>query len=294
MATRGSVSVAPVRPVPLDEAGPISVPVRHSWWEKHGRTTSILGLRILVLLAFLAAWQLASGSLVDPLFISSPSAIVAQLVHWIGDGTLYSNTVITVQEVILGFALGAAAGIVIGFALAILDTLGRVVEPYMIALYSIPKVALAPLFIIWFGIDIQMKVLLAAVTVFFLVFLNTLAGARSVDPELINAARLMGASSRQILVKVVLPGSMSGVITGLRVGVPYALLGAVVGELVASNRGLGYLMLDSASQFRTAGVFAALAVVVLIAMILNAAVNLLEARLTRWRPAGMKLAGPSM
>lgn len=265
-------------------AGPIEVPANRSWRDKHGRAILTTLIRVLVLVAALAIWQALSGRVVDPLFISRPTDIWGRLVQWIGNGTLERNTWLTLQEIILGFALGASAGILAGFTLSIVRFLGDVLDPYMIALYSIPKVALAPLFIIWFGIGIKMKVLLSAVTVFFLVYLNTSAGVKSVDRGLIDAVRLMNGTRRQVLLKVLLPGSMTGVITGLRVGVPYALIGAVVGELVASNRGLGYLMLGSASQFDTAGVFAALAVITVIATVLNLGVRLLDRQSSRWKP----------
>ncbi|MFI6827870.1 ABC transporter permease [Kribbella sp. NPDC050241] len=264
-------------------AGPLEIPAGRSWMDKHGRALWIALARIALLVVVLVAWQIAAGRWVDPLFISRPSDIWAQLRDWFADGTLGTNTALTVEEIALGFALGASAGLIGGFVLAILRVLGDVLDPYMIALYSIPKVALAPLFIIWFGIDVKMKVLLSAATVFFLVYLNTAAGVRSVDRGLIDAVRLMGGTRRQVIMKVLVPGAMPGVITGLRIGVPYALIGAVVGELVASNKGLGYLMLDSASQFNTAGVFAALAVITVIAGILNFGVNLLQRRSTRWQ-----------
>lgn len=264
--------------------GPVEVPANRTWWQKHGRATTVMLIRLAVLVVFLLIWELVSGRLVDPLFISQPSEIWATLSTWARDGTLARDTWLTVQEIALGYAIGASTGVVAGFALAIIRMLGEVLDPYMIALYSIPKVALAPLFIIWFGIDLQMKVLLAAVTVFFLVYLNTAAGVRSVDRGLVDAVRLMGGNHREVITKVLLPGSMAGVITGLRVAVPYALIGAVVGELVASNRGLGYLMLDSASQFNTAGVFAALVVITLIATVLNLGVNALDRRSSRWKP----------
>jgi NitT/TauT family transport system permease protein len=264
--------------------GPLEIPARRSWRDKHGRSTLIIVVRLLLLVVLLALWQAIAGRLVDPLFISRPSDIWNKLVQWGGDGTLASNTWLTVQEIALGFLLGAAAGLIAGFLLSIFRLLGDVLDIYMIGLYSIPKVALAPLFIIWFGIDLKMKVLLSAATVFFLVYLNTAAAVRSVDRGLIDAVRLMGGSGRDVLRKVLLPGAMGGVITGLRVAVPYALIGAVVGELVASNRGLGYLMLDSASQFDTAGVFAALAVVTVIASVLNIGVNALDRRSSRWKP----------
>jgi NitT/TauT family transport system permease protein len=164
-----------------------------------------------------------------------------------------------------------------------------VVDPFIMSLYAIPKVALAPLFIVWFGIELKMKVILTAVTVFFVVFLNTAAGIKQVDGDLIDAVRLMGGSRMATIRKVVVPASMAGVLTGLRISVPYAVIGAVIGELVASNQGLGYLIDDSASTLNTAGVFAALVVLTVIAAILNALVNILGGRTERWRPSDPNL-----
>jgi NitT/TauT family transport system permease protein len=236
-----------------------------------------------LLVVALGVWQAVSGRWIDPLFISKPSDIWVQLVAWSANGTLWTSTWVTLQEIVFGFLLGASAGIVTGFVLGVVRVFGEVLDPFMISLYSIPKVALAPLFIIWFGIGIEMKILLSAVTVYFLVYLNTAAGVRAVDRGLIDALRLMGASRRQLISKVIIPGSMPGVITGLRVGVPYALIGAVVGELVASNKGLGFLMLDAASQFNTAGVFAALAAITVMAAVFNVGVNLFDRRSSRWK-----------
>jgi NitT/TauT family transport system permease protein len=137
---------------------------------------------------------------------------------------------------------------------------------------------------VWFGIGMHMKVLLAAATVFFLVFLNTAAGVREVDRGLVDAVRLMGGNRWHVIRKVVLPSSMTGVLTGLKVAVPYALIGAVIGELVASNKGLGYLINDAAAQFDTAGVFATLVVLSVIAGVLNVVVNLIGKRVNRWKP----------
>nr|WP_239149306.1 ABC transporter permease [Streptomyces sp. SID12501] len=207
-----------------------------------------------------------------------------RLVGWHREGVLWPNTWVTLQEVVLGFALGAGSGALTGFVLASLPTFYRVVDPFIVALYSLPKVALAPLFIVWFGIGLQMKVLLAAVTVFFLVFLNTAVGVREVDRGLIDAVRLMGGRRRDVVWKVVLPGSMTGLLTGLKVAVPYSLIGAVIGELVASNRGLGYLISDAAANYDTAGVFATLVVLGTIATILNLLVGVLDRRANRWKP----------
>jgi NitT/TauT family transport system permease protein len=265
-------------------AGPVRVELERTWWQRNGTTTIVWASRAALLAVVLVLWEAAAGTWFDPTFTSRPSAIFTRLAEWIADGTLWMNTWITVQEIVYGFALGALAGALVGFALASVNIVYRVVDPFMMALYSIPKVALAPLFIVWFGIGMNMKVLLAAVTVFFLVFVNTAAGVREVDRGLIDAVRLMGGSRRDIAVKVVLPASMTGLLTGLKVAIPYALIGAVIGELVASNRGLGYLINDSAAQFDTAGVFATLVVLSVIAAVLNFLVGLISRRANRWRP----------
>lgn len=272
--------------VPTDNkpTGAVREQIQRSWWQRHGDTATVWVSRIVLLVAVLALWQVASGRWVDDTFISRPSDIVDRLTVWWGDGTLTSNTWITLQEIIYGFLLGAATGALAGFLFGASRFVYRVLDPFIMALYSIPKVALAPLFIVWIGIGMDMKVLLAAVTVFFLVFLNTAAAVREVDRGLVDAVRLMGGGRRQIALKVVLPSSMAGFLTGLKVSVPYALIGTVIGELVASNRGLGYLINDAAAQFDTAGVFAALVVLSLIAGVLNTFVGLLDRRVNRWKP----------
>lgn len=280
-AAAASVADSAVAPA---AAGPVKEDRQRSWWGRHGRRTTVWALRVALLIAFLAIWQIAHGIVANPVFISNPIAIGAQIGTWIADGTLAFHTWITVQEVAAGYAIGVVTGALLGFLLASVHLIYEVFEPFMMALYSIPKVALAPLFIVWFGIGIDMKIILAAVSVFFLVFLNTAAGVREVDRGLVDAVRLMGGTRRDIALKVVLPASMAGLLTGLKVSIPYALIGAVIGELVASNRGLGYLINDSAAQFNTAGVFAAVAVLTVLAMALNGLIGLLAARTNRWKP----------
>ncbi|BEL04242.1 ABC transporter permease [Actinoplanes sichuanensis] len=263
---------------------PLRIESRQTWWQRHGRRTTVWGLRALVLVVGLVAWQLLSGPVLDPLFVSSPAGILERLTQWTTDGTLWEHAWTTIKEVVLGFTFGALAGALLAYLIAPVRTIWSVLDPFLMALYSIPKVALAPLFIVWFGIGTQMKVLLAAVSVFFLVFLNTAAGVRDVDRGLIDAVRLMGGTRRDIAVKVTLPASMTGLLTGLHVAIPYALIGAVIGELVASNRGLGYLISDASARFDTDGVFATLVVLSVFAAVLNLLVNLLGARANRWKP----------
>ncbi|MGK5740162.1 ABC transporter permease [Micromonospora sp. URMC 103] len=265
-------------------AGPLRETSRRTWRQRHGRKTLIWGWRIGLLVVLLVVWQALSGPVLDPQFVSSPKGIATRLGDWVADGTLWSNTWITVQEIVLGFLVGALSGAVLAYLIASVRVVWDILDPFLMALYAIPKVALAPLFIVWFGIGTDMKVLLAAVTVFFLVFLNTAAGVHEVDRALVDAVRLMNGTRRDIAFKVVLPASMTGLLTGLRVSIPYALIGAVIGELVASNRGLGYLISDSSAKFDTDGVFATLVVLSAIAAVLNAIVNLLGKRANRWKP----------
>lgn len=249
------------------------------------RTLLVVGGRIAFFILLVLAWQIAS-QIVGPLFICSPLAVFLQLKDWTLDGTLWYNTQVTLEETLLGLLYGVAAGIVAGFLLGLQPILGKILDPFIVALYSIPKVALAPLFILWFGFELEMKVIVAAVTVFFLVFFNTLTGVRNVDQNLIDAVRLMGAKRRDIMLKVIIPSTTGYVLTGLHMAIPYALVGAVVGEVISVNRGLGYLLNNSASEFSSSGVFAALFMITVIAGLLNAVVDVIDRRTSRWK-AGM-------
>lgn len=251
-----------------------------------GHTLKLLGARLTLLVVALVAWELIGGNLVDTFWISRPSDIHARLWRWIGTGSLWFHVSITVQEMLMGFAIGSTTGMVVGFVLGRNAFLARLLDPFIIAVYSLPKVALAPLFILWFGIDMKPKIVLAAVIVFFLVFYNTYAGVRDVDPDLVDVVRLMGGGRFQILSLVVLPGALVWIFTGLKIAVPYALIGAVVGEIMASNKGLGYLIEAAAGQFDTAGVFAALFVLMIISTTLNELLGRSEGLLLRWKTVG--------
>jgi len=245
--------------------------------------TRITLWRLVLLVVTLAVWQLVGTSKAVSFYVSSPSAIGAREWQWAVDGSLWFHTSITVEETVAGFLCGAISGIVLGFLIGPRRELGAVLDPFIIAVYSIPKVALAPLFIVWFGVGLSMKIILATVTVFFIVFFNTVAGVRNVDADLVNAVWLMGGSSRTILFKVIVPHAMSSALTGARIAIPYALIGAVIGELIASNRGIGYLISSAASGFDTAGVFAALITLTILATLLNALVDVIDRYTSRWK-----------
>jgi NitT/TauT family transport system permease protein len=255
---------------------------RKSARARHRTTVNVW--RVVLFVAVVGLWQLGSNAhLIDPAIVASPLATWEHLVTWSLDGTLWFNSWITIQETVAGFVLGSVIGIVLGFGIGRYPAVAEVLDPFILAIYSIPKVALAPLFLVWFGIGIFMKIVLAAVTVLFIVFFNTLAGVRNVDRELVDAVWLMGAKPRDVLTKVLVPSAMGWALTGVRIAIPYALIGAIIGELIASNRGIGYLISASASQYDTAGVFAALIVLTALAMILNAIVDEIDRRLSRWK-----------
>ena len=234
-------------------------------------------------IVILLAWQGASGRLVDNFFISNPIDVGRRLYGWTMDGSIFRHLWATVYATAMGFFIGSVAGAVLGVWLGVSPFASRLLNPYLNALNALPKVALAPLFVLWFGLGIESKIALAAVLVLFLVFLNTFAGVREVDQDLIDGARLMRATRAQVIVKVIIPSAMSWVFAGLKISVPYALIGAVLGEMIAANRGLGYLVQFSGSQFDAAGVFAVLLVIALLAVGLNFLVEIVQHRMERWR-----------
>lgn len=247
------------------------------------RAVMVIVLRILVGVAFLAFWEFASGRLVDKLFISSPSAVFTRLGKWIMDGTLVNHLSITLYATFWGFLIGSVVGFTLGLLFGRFKALADVLDPYITALYSIPKIALAPLFIIWFGIGVESKIAVSASIVFFVVFLNTYAGVRDVNPLYIHAIRIMGGSQWHVLRAVIMPSATSWVITGLKVSVPYALVGTVIGEFMSANRGIGFIISQATGLFDTTSVFSGLIVLAIVGAIFNDGLGRLEAWLLRWR-----------
>ena len=243
----------------------------------------ILAWRVGIVVVGLSLWEFVSGRWVKPFWISSPSGIWAQLMAWVDSGDLWMHIEITMTETILGFVFGAASGIAVGLSLGLNKRMAAVLDPFIIAFYSLPKIALAPLFILWFGVGLLSKIVLSTFVVFFLVFYNTYAGTLAVEQELVDVLRLMGATRWQIVRKVILPSVLLWIFTGMKISVPYALIGAVVGEMMASNKGLGYLIQASAGQYDTAGVFAALFVLMIIATGLHEMLKQSEKLMLRWK-----------
>lgn len=239
--------------------------------------------RVAVLIVTLGIWQFASERLIDPFWISSPAAIIGRLLSWLPTEIFWLHLQVTLIETVVGFVAGTLCGVLLGLALGMNRYVAEIVDPFIVALYSLPKVALAPLFILWFGIGIFSKIVLVAFGVFFLMFYNTFSGVTSVDRDLVDSLRLMGAKRYQIARTVILPATLVWIFTGMRVSVPYALIGAVVGEMLASNRGIGYLVQSSAGQYDTTGVFAALTVLMVISVGIQSLLKHAETVWLHWR-----------
>ncbi len=244
----------------------------------------MVAYHILFALTVFGFWQLASGTLVNSFWISSPAAIIAFVWKGFANGQLLRQSAVTFYEASVGFGIGAVGGIAAGLALAMADTARRILAPYFMALYGMPRIALGPLFIIWFGIGPPSKIVLVVMIVFLLVFYNTYQGVQNVPAELRRLVRVLGANEWQVWRNVVLPSASPWIITGLKISVPQALVGAVVGEFIASGDGLGYGIQLQASTFNTTGVLGGISIMSAAVVLINDLLDRLERRLMRWRP----------
>ena len=247
------------------------------------RRRRIVVSRLVLAVLLVGGWEVASGRILDAFFVSKPSAIVAAFYRLLTEESLLYHLQFTVVEAVAGYLAGALAGVLLGFVLARSDVLHATLQPLLAAFYGIPRIALAPLIIMWFGIGLRSKVVVAALMVFFIVLMNTIAGVRNVPAEFIHIARVMGATERQIVQKVVIPAAAPIILTGLQTAVPQAMIGAIVGEFISSNRGAGHLINRAAGWFDTPGLFAGIVALLVVVLAMNGLVNLLEGRGSRWR-----------
>ncbi|MPZ87093.1 MAG: ABC transporter permease subunit [Nitriliruptorales bacterium] len=243
----------------------------------------LITARIGILAVALVLWESASGTLVRPFFVSSPTAVVAALWAWAQSGELWYHGRFTLTATALGYVLGSVAAIALAWPLGAMRTLYRVTEPYFLVAYSVPAVAMGPVFILWFGLGLAPKVVLAAYFVFFIVFINTVTGFQQVPQGLLDVTRVMGASRWATLRTVIFPSAVPYVLAALRITLPAAMIGAVVGEFIASNRGLGYLTRAAASRYSTAGVIGGVLVLGAIVLAMSLLLRPLRNAL-RWQP----------
>jgi NitT/TauT family transport system permease protein len=244
----------------------------------------ILAGQLVLLALILGGWAWASGRILDRLFLSDPVSVAKAFWMILLKGTLWYHLRFTLIETLLGYLIGAGLGLAGALAVSMIPAGEPVLRPFVILAYATPKIALAPLMIIWFGIGILPKVILAATFVFFVVFLSTLAGIATVPPQLVSVVRVMGAAPSAVFRKVVLPSALPFILTALRLTIPAALIGAVIGEFISSNRGVGYLINAASSRYATAEVFAGIGSLLVVVLCMNAGLSLLERSWSRWAP----------
>lgn len=244
---------------------------------------NILLWQVLFGVGVIALWEIC-GRTFGSNWTSLPSLVMQRLILW-GSADLFEHIAVTLTEVFVGLGIGMATGLAAGLLLGRTDLLAVVLRPIIVALYSIPLITMAPLIILWFGLEMQSKIVLVTLVVFFLTFFTTFAGVRAIDPSLIETLNLMGATTREQYQKVIAPASMAWIMSGIKISMPYALAAATTGELLAGKLGLGTLLTRAASQFDMTGLYATLVVLLAIGIVLGALVDLAERRLLRWRNA---------
>jgi NitT/TauT family transport system permease protein len=251
---------------------------------KARRRALVYGLRLLAVVAILVGWELVvRWGLVPEFYVSRPYKVLAFLMSYVTGPNFIPDTLATIRETLTGFVLGAAFGILGGLLLGRFALLELVTRPFVAAIQSLPKVALAPMFILWFGLGSQSKIFLGAVVVFFIVLVSTEAGVRAVERDILMTTRALAATNRQLYLKVVLPGSLPGIFAGLRLGAVYALLAAIVGEMIAAREGWGLRITYYSQTFEAAGVFSILIVIGVFASLFGGALIYAERRLLRWQ-----------
>jgi len=273
-------------------AGGIDPPRRRN---RYG--TVVWAGRIAVLVVVLGGWELSARvGIVNPFFYGQPSQVVGQISTWVRDGTaqgsLWAQVGVTMEETILGWVIGVVLGVVFGIALGRIRYLSDVLGPYIKIMNSIPRIVLGSIFIVAFGLGLTSKVLLAIVLVFFAVFFNAFQGTREVDRNLMANARILGASSWRVTREVVLPSAFTWIIASLHVSFGFALIGAIVGEFLGAQQGLGLLIRTAQGTFNANGVLAAMVIVAVVALIAEGLITALEKKILRWRPPA--LSGPEL
>lgn len=289
-------SVAPLSTAPVrDRAAasrsqvPESVLNEEAEREERRHRRLVVTWQVLVAVLVIGGWEgLARAGVIDPFFFSYPTQVLGQLWDWTVDGTqagpLWQQVAVTVEEAVFGFVVGVVLGVVCGVALGRVRLLSDVFGPYIKIFNSIPRIVVGSILIVWLGLGMGSKVVLAAILVFFAVFFNAFQGTREVDRNLIANARLLGASKGQVTRQVVLPSAFTWIIASMHTSFGFALIGAIVGEFLGANKGLGYLITFAQGTFNPGGIFAAMVIIAVVALIAEFLIGLLEKRLLSWRP----------
>jgi NitT/TauT family transport system permease protein len=254
------------------------------------RKQMVIAYRLALLVVILGGWEVAGRTgIIDPFFFAMPTQIVSRIFVWLRDGTsqgpLWFEIWTTMEEAVLGFLVGALAGILAGIALGRNRFAADVFSIYIRIANAIPRIVLAPIFIMAFGLGITSKIAVSFVMVFFVVFANAFQGVREADRAMIANAQILGASPWNVTRSVVVPSALSWIFASLHVSFGFAIVGAVVGELLGSQHGIGQIIAIARGSFDSAGVFAGMVVLIVVAMLADYAMTAIENRIVKWRPA---------
>jgi len=259
--------------------------------------TRLLLLQATVAVAAVALWHVLStdeyfgAAVLPPFFFSTPGEVAARVVRLFAGGTIWRHLWVTLSESLLAFAIGSIGGVLIGFWFARKPTVAAVFDPYVKMINALPRVVLAPIFTLWFGLGIWSKVALGVTLVFFIVFFNVYQGVKEVSPTVLANARMLGMNDRQLMRHVYWPSALSWMFSSLHTSVGFAVVGAVVGEYLGSAAGLGYLIQQAEGIFDVAGVFAGMFILAAFVLAIDGAVTMVERRLLVWRPAVAETRG---
>jgi NitT/TauT family transport system permease protein len=240
--------------------------------------------RAVLFAAIVAAWEAAARArLIDPYFVSLPSKLARTIVGWFASGFIYPHIWATIHEAVVGLAVGILGGVIIGVLFAFSPFLAGLFQPIIAMFNAMPRIALAPLFIVWLGIGLASKVAMVVSLVFFIVFFSTYAGLREVDVNLINHVRVMGGTRRDLMRHVLLPSALTWIFASLRACVGFAVIGAIIGEYLGADRGIGWIVQYGESLFDSNMVLAGLAVLMVFVATLDGSLGWLERRFSHWK-----------
>ncbi|ACP22078.1 putative ABC-type nitrate/sulfonate/bicarbonate transport system, permease component (plasmid) [Sinorhizobium fredii NGR234] len=243
-------------------------------------------IQVVLLVVIVGSWQLGvAAGVIDVFFFPAPVDILNQVVSWVMDTSFYSHVAITLTETVLGYLVGTALGVAAGVWLGLSRSAARILDPFIKGLNAIPRVVLAPIFVLWLGLGLWSKVALAVTLVFFVTFFNAMQGVREVNPVVLSNARILGAKRSDLLRHVYFPAAASWILSSLRTSVGFAVVGAIIGEYLGSSAGLGYLIAQAEGNFDAVGVFAGIFILAIFVLIIDSVLDVAERRLIKWRPS---------
>lgn len=244
-------------------------------------------IQVGLLVFILGGWQLGTSlGVIDVFFFPAPVDILNQVVTWITDTGFYRHVTITLTETVLGYLIGTGLGVAAGVWLGLSRSASRILDPFIKGLNAIPRVVLAPIFVLWLGLGLWSKVALAVTLVFFVTFFNAMQGVREVNAVVLSNARILGAKRSDLLRHVYFPAAASWILSSLRTSVGFAVVGAIIGEYLGSSAGLGYLIAQAEGNFDAVGVFAGILILAIFVLIIDSILDVVEKRLIKWRPGG--------